>query len=717
MSNQFINITTPENKTYISPMNGYFLASYGFENDLSGMDPMEWSVDQGGGTIEVISEKGGHKKIVEFHDTSGFDDIAMGNDFTSQSIGTIELWVRITDATDSIVIEIKDTDGGDRAFATRLRNDIIVTEDPGWQTIVDPALDNTWYHIRWDFDCSSDTYDIYIDGNLKRANCDFSTSLTSIGHILIRTSNSPNNYYCYLDAIGYSWDPNYNIGDNLNEGLLLDFETSDVLDWIAYSLDRQSNITILGDTTISMPYLGTHSIQVFGNETLGPMHQSDIRYFTIVYFINITTPENKTYLGPTNGSYLATFGFENDIDGNVPFGWSDRSHAGCGVEVISELGGHKKVLECWDKSNSGYSSVYNYFSPKIYGTIEWWWRQSRSGVASHVSIGSGPTLRWSINSNLQYDDLNGNSHTVKSVQPNRWYHFKVIFNCYSDTFDLYINQVLEVDDAEFRYEKKTLSYFKSYTWYTHSQYSSYIDALGYSWDPNYNIGDNFKEGLLLSFESNIDFDWTGYSLDGQENKTILGNTTIPMPDNGTHSIQVFGNDSLGNKNGSEIRFFTISAPLSDYEAPTGGIYSPVSNELFGEAPPSFNVTITDNIGVNTMWYNLNGGSNIIFIANGTIDSTEWANMPNGTVTITFYANDSAGNVAAASVTVRKDIEGLGEFNPVIILMAILGIISFLIIIGVIMTLMRSRKKQVVIIKEPPKIFPQEVDWILLNKCR
>ncbi|GAH73632.1 unnamed protein product, partial [marine sediment metagenome] len=22
----------------------------------------------------------------------------------------------------------------------------------------------------------------------------------------------------YVDAIGYSWDPNYNIGDNLNEG-------------------------------------------------------------------------------------------------------------------------------------------------------------------------------------------------------------------------------------------------------------------------------------------------------------------------------------------------------------------------------------------------------------------------------------------------------------------------------------------------------------------
>ena len=74
----------------------------------------------------------------------------------------------------------------------------------------------------------------------------------------------------------------------------------------------------------------------------------------------------------------------------------------------------------------------------------------------------------------------------------------------------------------------------------------YLDAIGYSWDPNYNIGDNQDEGLLLSFDNSTNLEWMGYSLDGQANKTILGNTTILMLDIGSHSIQVFGNDSLGS---------------------------------------------------------------------------------------------------------------------------------------------------------------------------
>ena len=37
------------------------------------------------------------------------------------------------------------------------------------------------------------------------------------------TSYAPTTYYSYFDALSLSWDPNYNIGDNLNEGLLLSF--------------------------------------------------------------------------------------------------------------------------------------------------------------------------------------------------------------------------------------------------------------------------------------------------------------------------------------------------------------------------------------------------------------------------------------------------------------------------------------------------------------
>lgn len=75
-------------------------------------------------------------------------------------------------------------------------------------------------------------------------------------------------------------DPNYNVGDNLNEGLLLGFEKNS-FDWIGYSLDGQNNLTIIGNTTISMPADGFHTIQIFGNVSSGVMYQSDMRYFSV----------------------------------------------------------------------------------------------------------------------------------------------------------------------------------------------------------------------------------------------------------------------------------------------------------------------------------------------------------------------------------------------------------------------------------------------------
>ncbi|MFX1508280.1 MAG: fibronectin type III domain-containing protein, partial [Promethearchaeota archaeon] len=64
-----------------------------------------------------------------------------------------------------------------------------------------------------------------------------------------------------------------------------------------------------------------------------------------------------------------------------------------------------------------------------------------------------------------------------------------------------------------------------------------------------------KEGLLLNYNTPTSLVWTGYSLDGSSNITTQGNTTIPMPAEGNHMIQVYGNDSSGTYYRSELRSF------------------------------------------------------------------------------------------------------------------------------------------------------------------
>lgn len=56
--------------------------------------------------------------------------------------------------------------------------------------------------------------------------------------------------------------------------------------------------------------------------------------------------------------------------------------------------------------------------------------------------------------------------------------------------------------------------------------------------------------------------WTGYSLDGKDNVTVLGNTTLSGLSNGMHNVTVYAEDSFGNIGASETITFTIAKPES-----------------------------------------------------------------------------------------------------------------------------------------------------------
>lgn len=57
-------------------------------------------------------------------------------------------------------------------------------------------------------------------------------------------------------------------------------------------------------------------------------------------------------------------------------------------------------------------------------------------------------------------------------------------------------------------------------------------------------------------------DWIGYSLDGQANVTITGNTTLTGLSNGVHSLRVWANDTCGNI-GSDHTYFTVDHQTID----------------------------------------------------------------------------------------------------------------------------------------------------------
>lgn len=68
----------------------------------------------------------------------------------------------------------------------------------------------------------------------------------------------------------------------------------------------------------------------------------------------------------------------------------------------------------------------------------------------------------------------------------------------------------------------------------------------------------------LAFTVNKIASWIGYSLDGQEEVAVSGNTTLTGLANGVHNLTVYVNDTFENAGASETLNFSIAVPSSPF---------------------------------------------------------------------------------------------------------------------------------------------------------
>lgn len=275
--------------------------------------------------------------------------------------------------------------------------------------------------------------------------------------------------------------------------------------------------------------------------------------------INIITPKNQLYNSPMSGFYPSIYGFEEYSAGtsgeDITFleawtVWGDTI-------IVDELDKHKNILSCTKTGPADIQLKHTFHEYYNTGIIEFWYRTTSAfnypgkiylrdvfDIGPYIAIDDG---------HFGYDAGGGPINLVP-CSPNRWYHLKIEWFS-NNTFDFYVNNEIVLDGGGF-YDTLSLG-VDILSLVTQGGATQYFDAFGFSWYSEYSVGDNFEQGLLLNYETVIDLVWQGYSLDGQANITLLGNHTIAMPDSGSHTIQVFGNDSLSNYYESEIRAFSI----------------------------------------------------------------------------------------------------------------------------------------------------------------
>jgi hypothetical protein len=307
--------------------------------------------------------------------------------------------------------------------------------------------------------------------------------------------------------------------------------------------------------------------------------------------IIIITPENKTYTEPMGGYYPATYGFEDDPGGNYGSamrffdeyqGYSQGTY--CWIKSVKGISyGHRDFIKMADAQGGSYTwGVHNFDNPQAIGTIEFYLWSAYNGGGSTLQRhylqlrASDNTIAFRITIQLHdgkivyYDGSNWQE--IATIILGDWYHHSISFDCNEGlkgqftwviTNDLG-TEVGRVENIEFENDLSTLDEMYFGTNLNDYGGDTFWDAFGFSWNPNYNIGDNLNEGLLLGYDSTTPLQWQGYSLDGQDNVTISGNYTFPMPSNGVHNVQIFGNDTLGDNYASNLRWFTVDTNQRAY---------------------------------------------------------------------------------------------------------------------------------------------------------
>ena len=196
----------------------------------------------------------GHNNAIVMND-------GMVDPFPADIAGNIEGFIRAVDVTEESGFILKDGSGNECIKIT-INNSKIIGDG---SDAIDPALNNKWYPFRVDYDCTANTYDLYIDDVLELndkafGNNDDGSGLTQLVIIVDTEGNG------FLDGLGFDVRAGYDQGDNANDIV-------DVTDDIIYCKITEeykqisfANLRIKGSTITE--FIAGHEIDFYDSDNV-----------------------------------------------------------------------------------------------------------------------------------------------------------------------------------------------------------------------------------------------------------------------------------------------------------------------------------------------------------------------------------------------------------------------------------------------------------------
>jgi len=192
----------------------------------------------------------------------------------------------------------------------------------------------------------------------------------------------------------------------------------------------------------------------------------------------------------------------------------------------------------------------------------------------------------------------------------------------------------------------------------------------------------------LTFTVDQTTSWTGYSLDGQSNTTVSGNTTLTNLAYGIHNIIIFANSTTNVMGASSIIFFRVE-PIDI----TNVSQNPPATNVYPTDVVSVNATITDSVSTITqVSLNYTNGNGTWITANMTnLQGNMWnSTIPqfpgDAKITYVITVSDNAGNtVTTQQLGYTFQYWVVPEFTA-------LTIVFLLILVTLPVILIRTRKR-------------------------
>ncbi|MFX1525066.1 MAG: hypothetical protein ACFFCC_16275, partial [Promethearchaeota archaeon] len=399
------------------------------------------------------------------------------------------------------------------------------------------------------------------------------------------------------------------------------------------------------------------TITFYANDSLGNESSQSVNIYIdrLGPSITINSPSDNDVFGPTAPVFDVTI-----TDGNLDTTWYHIA----GSSFNRTFTGNEQFNQAdWDSIANGTLTTITFYANDTFGNET---SQSvnifvdRWGPSIIINSPSDNDVFGAVAPVFDVTITDGNLDTI-------WYH--IIGSSFNRTFTGN-EQFNQADwDNIANGTLTTITFYANDTFgnETSQSVNIYVDRLGPSITINSPSDNDYFGPTAPVFDvtitdGNLDVMW--YHIAGSSfNRTFTGNEQFNQADwdnivNGTLTTIIFyANDTFGNVNSQPVSIYVDNA------GPLITINSPNDNDVFGPTAPVFDVTITDG-NLDVMWYHIAGSSfNRTFTGNEQFNQADWDNIANGTLTtITFYANDTYGNINSQPVNIYVD-----RLGPIIII--------------------------------------------------